>query len=142
MRSGLAATQSLLEAAQAEAAGLRPGGLERALLFEHEREVARLAELAQKGGFQPLYPTSAATLRETEGYLALLLNRTSDEVARVAAAAHALLLRYLEWKESLQIRQIHVPLNETAPCEIMEPNRLGWYLPRVAKFVVSHPTPP
>ena len=89
-------------ASAAEAAGLRPGGLERALLFEHEREVARLAELAQKGGFQPLYPTSAATLRETEGYLALLRNRTSEEVARVAAAAHALLLRYLEWKEGVR----------------------------------------
>ena len=84
--------------------GLRAGGLERALLFEHEREAARLAELAQEGGFEPLYPKSAATLRDTEGHLQLLRNSSAqlrDDVprARVAATAHALLLRYLEWKE-------------------------------------------
>ena len=84
--------------------GLRAGGLERALLFEHEREAARLAELAQEGGFEPLYPKSAATLRDTDGHLQLLHNSSAqpkDDVprARVAATAHALLLRYFEWKE-------------------------------------------
>ena len=86
--------------------GLRAGGLERALLFEHEREAARLAELAQDGGFEPLYPKSAATLRDTHGHLQLLRNGSThptDDVeprARVAATAHALLLRYFEWKEA------------------------------------------
>ena len=85
--------------------GLRAGGLERALLFEHEREAARLAELAQEGGFEPLYPKSAATLRDTDGHLQLLVRNSSaqqkDDVprARVAATVHALLLRYFEWKE-------------------------------------------
>ena len=88
----------------AAADGLRAGGLERALLFEHEREVARLAEVAQDGGFVPLYPKSASTLRDTHGHLQLLRNGSvhprDDDVARVrvAASTHALLLRYFEWK--------------------------------------------
>ena len=88
----------------AAADGLRAGGLERRLLFEHEREAARLAELAQEGGFEPLYPKSAATLRDTEGHLQLLRNSSAQPKddgprARVAANAHALLLRYFEWNE-------------------------------------------
>ena len=92
----------------AAADGLRAGGLERALLFEHEREVARLAEVAQDGGFEPLYPKSASTLRDTHGHLQLLRNGSvhprGDDVARVrvAASTHALLLRYFEWKEGIR----------------------------------------
>ena len=84
--------------AAAAQAGVAVGALERALLFEYEREVARVAALAQDGGFEQLFPATSDTMRATAGYLALLEGpevQSTDHHdgkmdAEVVAAAHAL----------------------------------------------------
>ena len=53
-------------------------------------EEARVAELAQDGGFEPLYPKDATTLNETAGHLQLLRPAGAEAGAAEADAGGAL----------------------------------------------------